>query len=394
MEEKEPSVQDAQSRPAEEKKAEHHHHHHHHHHSGHHHHRHKHFSFGHMRRSLGRFWAAQKLKFAPGTPGNKLARRAGFALLVVLIPTVIIVTASHIERRNGTVDAADAIYGNSTPGGLPAVNYKGKAYVPKTNVESYLFLGIDAQGPVKGVTYIGGGQADSLYLVVLDRRAKEWSLLQINRDIITDVQVLGVFGDVISTKKAQIALAHSYGDGMKTSCRNTVQAVSNLLGGIETYGYASLNMDGIRTVVDGFGGVDVTLTESYPELDEAMLEGATVHMDGELAYRYLRSRKDVGDQTNLDRMDRQRSFLRAAIESAPAITESRGMQILRDAEDYMVSDMQLPEIWKVAELLQSYSFREILTIDGKSRVENGFNAFYPNESSLQETVLRLFYTLQ
>lgn len=380
------------------------HHHHHHHSSEHHHHHHHHHSHEHrhrpghwlraLKRRISRAYAAEKAKWAPGTPGAKLKKWAGLLLLAVLIPTIVLLVARRIEKRDGFVDPAAAVYNNTTPGALMPVSYRGNVYIPNSNIKSYLFMGVDASGPVKEVSYIGGGQADTLLLLVVDTKAEVWNVLQINRDTITDVQALGVLGDVVGTEKTQIALAHSYGDGKKTSCRNTVKAVSDLLGGCETHGYMSLNMDGICLLVDGIGGVDVTPEADYPEFGPDMVQGATVHLNGRQAYEYLRFRKDVADQTNLDRMSRHRSFVSSAVHNMDSLTRSDTLALYSDVSDYMVTDMTDGEMWEVISKLQSYRFRGITTIEGRTEVAKDVMAFYPDETSLQETVLQLFYHIQ
>lgn len=392
--------------------AEHHHHHshseyhhshgEHHHHSEHHHHHHHHGKHHHRRGHLWRaakrkirsFFAGEKAKWAPGTPGAKLKRWAGLIILAVAIPGIVLIGARYLEKRDNRVDPATAVYHNTTPGAFLPVSYQGEVYVPNTNIKSYLFMGIDASGPVKEVSYIGGGQADTLLLLVVDNKAETWDVLQINRDTITDVQVLGVLGDAVGTEQVQIALAHSYGDGRKSSCRNTVKAVSDLLGGCETSGYLSLNMDGICLLVDGIGGVDVTLEADYTELGSQMVQGATVHMDGKTAYEYLRYRRGIADQTNIDRMGRHRSFVNSAVDNMEKLTRSDTLSLYGAVSDYMVTDMTDGEIWEVINRLQRYRFRGITTMDGTALEEKGVMAYHLNETSLQETILQLFYHIQ
>ena len=114
------------------------------------------------------------------------------------------------------------------------VSFNGRQYRRKPDVESYLFMGVDKMGAAQSSgSYNGGGQADVQLLVVVDQAQGSFRVLQINRDTMTDVEVLGVQGDVIGTEYQQIALAHFYGDGLEESCENTVRAVSSLLYGMD-----------------------------------------------------------------------------------------------------------------------------------------------------------------
>ena len=120
-----------------------------------------------------------------------------------------------------------------------------------------------------------------------------------------------MMGTVPYTIRQQIALAHAYGNGREQSCENNVKAVSMMLDDQPIDGYFSLNMGGIGVLVDLIGGVTLTITSDFSAVDPSLVEGETVTLDGEQALAYVRSRKDVDDQTNLARMERQRQFLKA-----------------------------------------------------------------------------------
>ena len=77
--------------------------------------------------------------------------------------------------------------------------------------------------------YRKAGQADFLRLVVLDDADKTVQQLQIDRDTITPVTVLGLLGDRYEPVTEQICLGYAFGDGRQTSCEVTVEAVENLL---------------------------------------------------------------------------------------------------------------------------------------------------------------------
>ena len=55
----------------------------------------------------------------------------------------------------------------------------------------------------------------------------------------------------------------------------------------------------------------VKVTSDFSAVDPALTEGKTITMNGEQALEFIRTRKDVDDQTNLARMGRQRQFLTA-----------------------------------------------------------------------------------
>ena len=95
----------------------------------------------------------------------------------------------------------------------PVIYFAGKGYSRKKKIESVLFLGIDSYGEaVEREGNSNNDQADVLMLVVIDHENKSYNVLQINRDTITAIPMIGTTGDRLGTTLAQIALSHTYGD--------------------------------------------------------------------------------------------------------------------------------------------------------------------------------------
>ena len=275
---------------------------------------------------------------------------------------------------------------------LRELTYKGKTYRQKADIESYLFLGIDVMGPAVGTqSYIAGGQADAQMLLVLDNEAQTWQILQINRDSMVEVPVISMMGTVPYTIVQQIALAHAYGNGREQSCENNVAAVSMMLDDQPIDGYFSLNMGGVGILVDLIGGVTLTITSDFSAVDPTLVEGETITLNGEQAFEYIRTRKDVDDQTNLARMGRQRQFLKAFEEQVRDMDPDFAVTAYDALSDYVITDIASGTAVDIADRLKSYTELPLLTIDGENTVEDGYWAYYLDEDSLQQTVLQLFY---
>ena len=236
-----------------------------------------------------------------------------------------------------------------------------------------------------------GGQADAQFLLVLDDEAETWQMLRLNRDSMVDVPVLDLRGDVIGYERQQLALAHAYGDGTNNSCQNTVDAVSMLLGGAAIDGYAALNMDGIAIVNDAVGGVTVTITSDFTAVDPTLVEGETITLNGQQAFEFVRTRKDVDDQTNLARMERQRVYLEAMKPQLMALSDTEIVQVMEEVNDYLVSNIGSQTVLNLAEKLKDYQELPELTIEGENTIEDGHWAYILNEDSLQQVILQLFY---
>ena len=296
------------------------------------------------------------------------------------------------EQNKSSAAGSHTTNDHRTQAELKELTYKGKLYRQKADVESYLFLGIDIMGPAVGTqSYIAGGQADTQMLLVLDNDAQTWQVLQINRDSMVEVPVISMMGTVPYTIVQQIALAHSYGNGREQSCENNVNAVSMMLEDQPIDGYFSLNMGGIGILVDLIGGVTLTVTSDFSAIDPSLVEGETITLNGDQAFDYVRARKDVDDQTNLNRMSRQRQFLKAFEEKVRNMEPEFAVTAYDALSDYIITDIKSGTAVDIAERLQNYEELPLLTIDGESTVEDGYWAYYLDKDSLQQTILELFY---
>ena len=275
----------------------------------------------------------------------------------------------------------------------PPIQYKGTTYLPRADVRSYLFMGIDKDGPAENVSIsAGGGQADFLLLLVVDDQAKTQQMLLLNRDTVTRVPVLGMMGTVVGYEYQQLALAHFYGDGRHKSCVNVVDAVSYLLGNQPISGYASLYMDGMTVLNDAVGGVTVTIEDDFTGVDDTLVLGGNVTLHGVQAEHFLRSRMSMKDDpTNLARMDRQRHFLQALSEKLARQSQQQFIRTYDAVTPYLVTNLGSGEWQSLAKTLQEYAAQPICQLTGHTGIVGGTTAFYADEDNLIETIIRLFY---
>ena len=171
------------------------------------------------------------------------------------------------------------------PGQVPQdsnLEYNGKTYAPRDGVETFLVLGLDKfEGEGIVDSYNNDKQADFLLLMVFDNNTQTCTAIQINRDTMVNVNVLGVAGNKVDTVTRQIALAHTYGNGRDVSCRNTADSVSSLLKGIKVNHYLSVMMDAVPILNDLVGGVEVEVLHDFTGIDDALIQGQKVTLTGE-----------------------------------------------------------------------------------------------------------------
>ena len=323
---------------------------------------------------------------------KRLYKGLGIAAAVLVIGIavigVILGMADHYQ-----------INSDSSTDSRETITYKNETYVKKGNLETYLIAGIDAPGKVEKVTeYDGTGQCDVLAVIVRDRSTDQCKLLSIDRNTITAVKSLDNDGTYLDTTDIQISLAHAMGFDQQVRAENTVDAVSHLLGDQTIDGYAMVNMGAIQVVNDMVGGVTVTIEDDFSDIDPSMKKGETVTLMGEQAEKYVRSRKEVADGSNQNRMSRQSNYEEAfkpAFRSKCAENSKFPLEVYHAMEDYMTTNISAKKFCRLAILMSDENQDEKVSISGTYGLdEDDWQTFTPDEDSLQEAILELFYQKQ
>lgn len=276
-----------------------------------------------------------------------------------------------------------------------SIEIDGVSYQPKENLTTILLMGIDRETDQQSVGNRNGGQADFLRLIVIDSANKTVSQMQIDRDTMTPITVLGVLGDRSGIRTAQISLSHGFGDGGEQSCELTVEAVSNLLLNTPIDFYVAMNLDGISELNDLVGGVTVTLEDDFSALDPTMTVGTTLTPTGEQAEIFVRGRHSVGVGTNESRMARQEQYLAELTELLHAKQEEDANFVgtLYDAlTPYLTTNMSRGRLINETWAAKDYERTPVVKPEGTHEVgADGFMQFTVDEASLQQAVLTLFY---
>ena len=274
------------------------------------------------------------------------------------------------------------------------LEHEGALYRLRDDVKTLLVIGVDKfSGAATGGSYNNDQCADFLLLLVMDHTAKRCSVLQISRDTVTDVTVLGIGGKKTGTVRQQIALSHTYGSGDDDSCRNTARAVSALLGGISVDAYVCLTMDAVGIINDSVGGVTVTVTEDLTAIDPSFREGERVHLFSDKALLYVRQRATLTDSSNEARMRRQEQYLSALYTAFLSyIEEHDGIPLDTTARlaPYMHTDYSSFEMERAMERLSTYGLGEFYRPEGSYAVGE-YMEFYPSMDALKAKLLSLFY---
>lgn len=277
------------------------------------------------------------------------------------------------------------------------VKYNGKIYAYNEDIMTFLFMGIDKNGDVKEVEEgTNGGQADALFLAVMNPHDKTIRLIGINRNTMTDIDVYNQEGSYINTITAQIAVQHGFGNGVEESCEYQVKAVRNLFYSLPIHGYAAINMSAIATINDAVGGVDVTVLEDLTRIDKSLKKDESVHLMGDSAFWYVKYR-NTGEFASADRrLERQKQYLNAFVGEAKQAAKqniSIVLDLYKAISSQMVTDVTVDEVAYLAPILTDYQFDSdnFYMLEGETIMGERFEEFYPDEGALYQLILEVFY---
>jgi len=318
---------------------------------------------------------------------------SGILLLMVAATLGLYQLGRWLETRAQPVPAPGDLSGIYEQ--MPEIEWNGRKYTRKRDLTTILLMGVDRQDNAQTTGFRQGGQADFLLLLVMDGNEKTVARLQIDRDTMTDIVVLGVLGNVSGTRRAQVCLSHGFGDGGATSCEYTVQAVENLLFGMEIDLYAAVDLNAIGVFNDALGGVTVALEDDFAVYDPQMTPGKTISLTGEQAEIFVRYRADVGDGSNESRMRRQRTYMEAASGALQARMSEKGDflgTLYESLRGIMVTDMRKGRMINEANRLYSYNILPSTTPAGAYTIgEDGFMEFHAEEAELLAWVVQTYY---
>ncbi|MCR5502963.1 MAG: LCP family protein [Lachnospiraceae bacterium] len=277
------------------------------------------------------------------------------------------------------------------------IKHNGRIYAYNEDILTFLIMGIDRKGEVKEVKEgTNGGQADALFLLVFDPHKRATTVIGINRNLMTDIEIYDGNGKYVETRTAQIAVQHGFGNGVEKSCEYQVEAVKRVLYDLPIGRYAAINMSAVSVINDLAGGVDVTVNEDLTKADKALKKGETVHLTGKQAFRYVqwRDREEFGSADL--RLERQKQYLKALIgKLRKAVKEDPSIiaKLYQTIRNEMTTDLTMDELMYLTPEVADYSFgsESFRMIPGKTVMGEKYEEFYPDKMALFELILDVFY---
>ncbi len=220
--------------------------------------------------------------------------------------------------------------------------------------------------------------ADFILLAILDKTTEKYALVEIDRNTMFDVNMIGPNGESGFSSFQQITGANWYGQNPTQSAENMTRTISDLFGGLPINGYFSIGIGELHKLNEAVGGVTVTVPDdALVKADPAFVKGAEIKLSDKQAELFVRSRMNYGKGTNEERMARQRIFLNALLadlkekaKKNPNIAEN----IYEELADTAVTDMRANYFSKIAnhilksEKIEGSDAMGIIALEGKHTV--------------------------
>jgi len=278
-------------------------------------------------------------------------------------------TPSFVSAQDGTLLSQPVIdlvpqtatLPASTPTEIPTIdpNFLINTVAPLPTIDSqvlnngqdtvnFLLIGSDRRFAT------GSTRTDTMVIAILRPNEGQVSLISIPRDLW--VSIPGYENNRINTAY-QLGISTGYPGGGPGLLKDTIQY--NL--GIRIDHTAMVDFNGFSTIVNTLGGVDVPVSCSYtdwklidpsynPEIEANWylytVNPGVIHMDGDLALWYARSRQKSSD---FDRGRRQQEVLRALFTQAlQAGTLARIPELYNNLKDSVETDLGLGDLLQLS----------------------------------------------
>ncbi|MDF2548347.1 MAG: LytR family transcriptional regulator [Anaerosolibacter sp.] len=230
-----------------------------------------------------------------------------------------------------------------------------------------------------------GPRSDTIVLASFDPKAKKVDLISIPRDTYYPRK-----GYNTADKKKLNAV---YGD---SGAEGTMEAVSELLGGIPVHHYVKVTYSGVERIIDSLGGVkvnvpfDMVYDDPYdnPPLHINIPKGTQV-LKGKNAVHFLRFRSGYPDG-DLGRIRAQQQFMKA---SMGKVLSFRLPVVANTVFKYVKTDMSLSEILVLAGDAVGMSLQNVEThgLPGKA-TEKGVSYFLHDLDAAKALVTEMYKT--
>lgn len=322
---------------------------------------------------------------------RKLFRNFVIILVIILLIITGFVVFGIIERKK---QEEDLVQSKIDTDKLNQYYYKGNYYVLNEDIQTILCVGLDSYENNISDSYRNNELADCIVLLALDKTNKTVLPIQINRDTMCNYNVLGIGGRITNSAFGQIAFSHSYGSGDIQSLVNVKDAVSDLFCNIRIDNYISITMNAVAKINDTAGGVKVYVEDDFSAVDPSLVQGQEVLLLGDHALNFVRARQGLDDSSNINRLNRQRVYLRSLYDvCSDKVNEDNGFvrNCLESVSEYLIANTNIYGLSDIGNTLLEYDLLDAVQLQGEAKNGDVYIEFYPNEEVLEEFCINNFY---
>lgn len=177
----------------------------------------------------------------------------------------------------------------------------------------------------------GGQRSDSIVLLSINPEDKKTEMISVPRD--THAEIVG--------KDTEEKINHAYAYGGPDMAVKSVEKLMD----VPIDHYASINMDGVSTLIDEINGVDVVSNSDFKVRDYVFEKGKKHHMNGDEALAFMRSRKEAGAGGDEGRQARQQLVIEAVAKKSLKPSSIPKINTIFDAvENNIMTDLSLTEL--------------------------------------------------
>lgn len=299
--------------------------------------------------------------------------------------------ADATPRPDAAIPATEPAPGATPAGPTPAPQPETQQRV------TILLMGMDQrQGEA------GPFRTDTMIVLTLDPATGAGGMLSIPRDLW--IPIPGYGENRINTANF-LGDLKKYPGGGPALAKKTV--THNF--GFPVHYYVRLNFEGFKRIIDTIGGVDINVEQEirddlYPDenygYDPLYIPVGLVHMNGELALKYARTRHGDSD---IYRAGRQQQVIMAVVRKVLNLNLLPSLlpklpELSRTLADAIQTDMPLDEMIRLARLFRDMDFSKIKSavIDESMTVPNttpqGAQVLLPIREKIRPVVDELFWT--
>ena len=118
-------------------------------------------------------------------------------------------------------------------------------------------------------------------------------------------------------------------------------------------------------------------------------------LNGDQAYKFVRTRKDVGDQLNISRMSRHEEFMRRFVEAFHTNVGNdinKAMEVYESIKQFVVTDCSDQVMTELLGRFFDYEFVDVISPAGENVAGEEFMEFYLDQDSYYKLILSLLFS--